>query len=198
MSRRGDISWTPELIARLKHMVSQKISDSKIAYEMGVSKGCISGARFRFGIKTVNGLHSVNSPPADFLDIAPALNLRACATHYGAAPSTAKAWYEHFGITPALRVYVKAEKPAKPPEPQRKGHHPYTRAFSTMQAMRAPERASTIASRAQFAIQRHMPCFRAKTAYPNAPDDQWVVGGTRLTESEMIQKAERYGFKVAA
>lgn len=198
MSRRGDVNWTPELKARLKAMVDQGISDSRIGHDMGVSKGCISGARTRFGIKSTVVLHSVKRPPADFLEVGPTLTLQGCARHYGASPSTAKAWYELLDITPAARVYVKLERTPKAPTPPRAPQRVYQRGFSTMQAMRAPERASTLASCAQLHLQRYFPVYRAKIQFRNAPDDAWIVAGRRISEAEMIQIAQRKGFEVAA
>jgi hypothetical protein len=203
----GDrIAWTDERIATLRLLVSENMTDGQISKVMGLSRGSICGARFRFNIQARNGGTERRGTPEDFHIFGPAHTVQQCADHYRAAPRTVRRWYVDLNLTPAPWVHpkkkAKAERIAKEkkenPLKALKRQRKFIKPMGAPVAWRLPEREASLYSRAQLHLQKYGPCFRAKIIDPRAANDEWMVCGRRVTQAEMLSIAARKGFSEAA
>jgi hypothetical protein len=186
--------WTPEAVARLRELVAERKTDEQMGLELGRTRAAVEAIRRKHDIKSMaSGSTTASAVPDDFRTLGPTLSIKGASRHYGVVRETVRRWHRECG-TSALAVNPIANMG----ENRRIGPPKYARNFSILPVQRLPGRACTTAASAQLTIQRRMPCFHARTLNPKAPADQWIVGGRRMSEAEMISMAERYQARAAA
>lgn len=200
----GRIDWTPDRIEALRVLVAGGTSDGQCARILGVTRGVISGARWRFGMVSENAdKYACRPMPDDFRTFGITLSVEQGTKHYKAASRTIRKWFDMLRIAPPVvkRVYVKKVRPAPP---VRVVFVPSYRAPRRTTGKNAhlrfniPERSATMADSAQLFLQRYGPVIRASTIDRFAPDGQWIVLGRRMAEADMLEAATRKGWGARA
>lgn len=195
MARDGDFDW-PRHVDRLRSLAAEGFSDPELSKILGVGRASVASARFRYGIApAIPGTTEARQPPEDFASVAATLTITEAALRYTAGKKTVRRWLAQLDIAPKRQFgRPKKEKAEKPKQPKFR----YTRSHGLPLVLQIPSRDDSVAASAQLHLQRFSACFRAKVIDPKASNDQWIVGGRRVCEAEMLSIAKKSGFEVAA
>jgi len=195
---RGDetrqrISWTPELIEKVRIGAATGMTDQALGKLLGMSRNSICGARFRFDIPSHHDRFAPRELPDGFLELSPTMTVVEAAKHFKASKTSIRNWNKANGITPKATVRpVRPKRVSTPvaPKPRKKKLPAKLRLVGGQ----SPRRDDGIAACAQLYLQRFGPVIRARTVDRLAANDQWIVMGRRVSEPEMLAMAERKGF----